>query len=114
MTFGILFSYIVAVFAKYAGHVRHNVEMSGREFKYCRTFCAAVANMEKMSDREKCPAAYQNVGQSTECLPDKISGRPKIILANTVVEICDTDLHTHMCEKTWSKKYRIDMVLTLL
>ena len=38
--------------AKYAGHVRHDFEMSGREFKHCRTFCLAVVNVEEMSGRK--------------------------------------------------------------
>ncbi len=93
---------IKPVIAKYAGHVRHDFEMSGREFKHCWTFCPAVVNAKEMSGREKyikypsesflfaghqvakCPAGNQNVWQSTECQSGNLSGNPEIILAITV------------------------------
>ena len=39
---------------KYAEHVRHDFEMSGREFKHCQTkcICPAVVNVEEMSGRK--------------------------------------------------------------
>ncbi len=94
-------SAVIAKYAWHARHVRHDSEMSGREFKHCRTFCLAEVNVKEMSSREtyikyltesflfaghqvtKCPAGNQNVWQSTEYLPDILSSTPEIILAIT-------------------------------
>ena len=43
---------VIAIYAGHAGHVRHDFEMSGREFQHCQTFCPAVVNVEEMSSRE--------------------------------------------------------------
>ncbi len=72
--------------------------MSGRELRPCRTFCPAGFNKHKMSDKEnkndhwylpyinwqKCLTGAKNVWQTTEGLPDILSGTPKIIFAITV------------------------------
>ena len=41
-----------AVIINYAAHVRHDIEMSCREFKHCWTFCLAVVNVKEMSSRK--------------------------------------------------------------
>ena len=60
-------------------------EMSSRENKGCQTFSNGVA---------KCPAGNQNVWQSTECLLDKMSSTPKIIL------IITEDDYMSFCSRT--------------
>ncbi len=69
--------------------------MSNRELRHCRTFCPAVFNTHKMSDKEnendhwylpvinweKCLTGVQNVRQSARGLRDRMSGTPEIIFA---------------------------------
>ncbi len=73
-----------SVIAKYVGHARHNFEMSGREFKHCRTFCAAVVDVEELSGREnKVYWTFPNSKMSDResKWSDILSGTPEIILA---------------------------------
>ena len=94
---------ILAVIAKYGGHVRQLLLMSGIELrslpdilssrveytKKCLTRKTIVATMPSgylpVIRWEKCLTGAQNVRQNAEGLPDKIT--PEIILAITVLDL---------------------------
>ena len=53
----------------YAGHVRHDFEMSDRDFKHCWTFCLAVVNEEEMFGRKNKAQVFSPIEMSKICLP---------------------------------------------
>ena len=57
--------------------------MSGKGLRPCRTFCPAGFNICQLSPEKNVWHGDQNVRQSSEDLPDILSGRPEIIFART-------------------------------